>query len=143
MIEEFISNSQEETENFARKFALKIGFQPVAILLKGNLGSGKTAFSRGFIRALTGDENLTIASPTFLISYSYKAKNGLEIRHMDLYRLKKQEEIFDLDIENAFENCITLIEWPEILEGITPKEHIQIQFEYIDENRRKIMISRN
>ncbi len=140
MKEEFISNSQADTENFAKKIAKLIANKPCTILLKGNLGAGKTAFSRGFIKEICDDENLIVSSPTFVISYSYKAKNGVEVRHLDLYRLNKPSDIYDLDIEYAFENCITLIEWPEILSGQEPKEYYLVEFEYLSENQRKINI---
>jgi len=93
---------------------------PDAILLDGDLGAGKTTFSRGFVRNKLGASNEAITSPTYLLSnsYSYESNETMkEIKHMDLYRLSGNcsYEFSPLDLPFAFTQCISLIEWPNRL----------------------------
>jgi tRNA threonylcarbamoyladenosine biosynthesis protein TsaE len=93
------------------------------ILLDGDLGAGKTCFSRGFIRGRTGHgsdtENVRVTSPTYLLSNTYPLEeDGINIHHMDLYRLSSDglnDLAAVLDIDNAFTNGICLVEWPSRL----------------------------
>jgi tRNA threonylcarbamoyladenosine biosynthesis protein TsaE len=94
------------------------------ILLDGDLGAGKTCFSRGFIRGRTGrrggdttDSYIRVTSPTYLLSNSYPLEDGINIHHMDLYRLSSGglNDLAVLDIENAFTSGICLVEWPSRL----------------------------
>ena len=85
-------------------------------LLDGDLGAGKTTFSRGFIRARSGYTG-RITSPTYLLTNEYRTSEDDKIFHIDLYRLNggDEEELRVLDLENVFENGIALVEWPERL----------------------------
>jgi tRNA threonylcarbamoyladenosine biosynthesis protein TsaE len=93
------------------------------VLLDGDLGAGKTCFSRGFIRGRTGHgsdtENVRVTSPTYLLSNTYPLEeDGINIHHMDLYRLSSDglnDLAAVLDIDNAFTNGICLVEWPSRL----------------------------
>jgi len=97
------------------------------ILLNGDLGAGKTCFSRGFIRGRTGLENERVTSPTYLLSNSYSVDGGTtKIYHMDMYRLSgSEDDLASLDLENVFTNGISLIEWPERLSK-KPLERLDI-----------------
>jgi tRNA threonylcarbamoyladenosine biosynthesis protein TsaE len=100
-----------------------------AILLSGDLGAGKTHFARAFINALTPAAE-EVPSPTFTLVQTYVAEAGgqpVEIWHFDLYRLKSPEESYELDIEEAFAEGIVLVEWPDRLGGLTPREHLEIR----------------
>ncbi len=88
------------------------------IALKGDLGAGKTTFARGFIRARGGTEE--VPSPTFTLVQVYELTSAA-IWHFDLYRLKSPEEAWELDIEEAFAEGISLIEWPERLGPLLPR----------------------
>jgi tRNA threonylcarbamoyladenosine biosynthesis protein TsaE len=92
--------------------------------LEGDLGSGKTALARAFIRSLVGDEE-EVPSPTFTLAQVYDYDNGT-IWHFDLYRLEKAEDALELGIEDAFADGISLIEWPERLAGWLPKERLTV-----------------
>jgi tRNA threonylcarbamoyladenosine biosynthesis protein TsaE len=94
------------------------------ILLDGDLGAGKTCFSRGFIRGRTGrrggdtiDSYIRVTSPTYLLSNTYPLEDGINIYHMDLYRLSSSglNDMAVLDIKNAFTDGICLVEWPSRL----------------------------
>src|SRR5947208_6069553 len=93
------------------------------IALKGELGAGKTSFARAFIRARGGDE--AVPSPTFTLVQVYELPDG-PIWHIDGYRLRDPEEAWELDIEDAFRDGVSLIEWPERLGPLVPARRLEI-----------------
>ena len=93
--------------------------------LSGPLGSGKTTFARSFIGARLGANEVPI--PTFTLVETYQPESGPAIWHFDLYRLETPEDAYELGIEDAFADGIALIEWPERLGGLMPREHLQIE----------------
>lgn len=95
--------------------------------LSGALGSGKTCFARAFILARLGPRE--VPSPTFTLVEAYESDRGPTIWHFDLYRLEKPEEAYELGIEEAFADGIALIEWPERLGSLLPREHLGIVLE--------------
>lgn len=137
MYKEYKINNLEDTKKLAEEIADKINLGEV-ITLKGTLGAGKTFFTNCFINYLMKKNNLKeveVASPTFNIVKEYQL-NDYSIYHFDLYRLKNQNELYELDIENCFENGITLIEWPEIAEDIIYNIAIEIEIEIQPDNSR-------
>ena len=93
--------------------------------LQGALGSGKTSFARAFIRALgEGDEE--VPSPTFTLVEIYAFAGKPPVWHFDLYRLDSPEEAWELGIEEAWSEGISLIEWPERLGPLLPAEHLML-----------------
>ena len=131
---ESITKSTEETKRLAFELAKKIPIGST-VALYGDLGSGKTTFSKYFVEGL-GLKN-RVQSPTFVVARKYGYVN-----HVDLYRLTSEEEARDIGIEEMLvdKNMITLIEWPEIINNLLPEDSVKIYFEYIDENTRKIAI---
>ena len=117
--------SFEESIAFARGVANKV--QPGSVIaLKGDLGSGKTFLAKHFISGLMGRE-IQVTSPTFQLLQIYQAID-YDIFHYDLYRLKNMNEIFELGIEDALNGKnICIIEWPEIIWDILPKETMVIE----------------
>jgi tRNA threonylcarbamoyladenosine biosynthesis protein TsaE len=92
--------------------------------LEGDLGSGKTALARAFIRTLAGDDE-DVPSPTFTLAQIYDFDGGT-IWHFDLYRLEKAQDALELGIEDAFAEGISLIEWPDRLGGWLPVERLTV-----------------
>ena len=104
------------------------------IALKGELGAGKTSFARAFIRARGGDDD-EVPSPTFTLVQIYELP-GATIWHFDLYRLRDPEEAWELGIEDAFRDGISLIEWPERLGALLPARRLEIALELSAAGRR-------
>jgi tRNA threonylcarbamoyladenosine biosynthesis protein TsaE len=103
------------------------------IALTGDLGAGKTHFARGFIQALAPDVG-EVPSPTFTLVQSYAARTDsgpVEIWHFDLYRLKSAEEAYDLAIEEAFAEGVSLIEWPGKLGSLLPSRRLDVVLEIL------------
>ncbi len=103
------------------------------ILLEGDLGAGKTTFAGQIINAMSTKE-MQVTSPTFNIISVYEFDNK-EIWHFDLYRITNKMELFEIGIEEAFENAISIIEWPQIAMDLIPKEHIHIELKISQENQ--------
>lgn len=118
------TDSEHETIEAARDFAITLRPRDI-VLLKGDLGVGKSVFSRGVIRTLTGDEHLDVPSPTFTVVQTYDAPKA-EIYHFDLYRLKSPEELYEIGWEDALSGGILLIEWPDKLGYLKPKTFIEV-----------------
>ena len=123
---QFLSQSEADTLSFAKEFAKTLKGDEI-IALWGTLGMGKTVFARGIIQALTGRQE-EVPSPTFTLLQTYETPKG-EVFHFDFYRLKNAQEAYEIGIEDAFENGISLIEWPEKIGKLLPKRAIHIHFE--------------
>ncbi|MDD2435730.1 MAG: tRNA (adenosine(37)-N6)-threonylcarbamoyltransferase complex ATPase subunit type 1 TsaE [Bacilli bacterium] len=109
-------------------------FPNMIICLNGELGSGKTVFTKGFANALAVSEVIT--SPTFTVIKEYKGE--LSLYHMDVYRLNGNTE--GIGIEEYFnKNGIVVIEWADTIKDILPEERIDIKFVVLDENKRVII----
>lgn len=97
------------------------------VALAGALGTGKTTLARAFIRARAGAGE-EVPSPTFTLVQAYDAAPAT-IWHFDLYRLERPEESFELGLEDALAEGITLIEWPERLGGLLPRRRLDVVLE--------------
>jgi tRNA threonylcarbamoyladenosine biosynthesis protein TsaE len=95
------------------------------IALSGGLGAGKTSFARAFIRARPGGADVTeVPSPTFTLVQIYDL--APPVWHFDLYRLTRPEDVWELGLEEALAEAITLIEWPERLGNLLPVSRLDI-----------------
>lgn len=133
-----ITHSEEETAALAQKLASSIeAGKPV--LLHGNLGMGKSVFARALIRTLCGDDDLEVPSPTFTLVQTYETPENL-IWHFDLYRLKDPDEVYELGWEEALEDGIILVEWPEKLGSLIPANVMKINFSANEQEPSKRVI---
>ena len=131
----------KELEVFGNKFALELDKGDL-IILSGDLGSGKTTFVRFVIQSLYKKNKIKspkkIRSPSYPILITYPLQY-YEIFHYDLYRIKKINELIELDIYENFQNSITFIEWPNIiLENLSNQNYYKIDFEIKNQNSRYI-----
>ena len=134
------TKSPEETYETGMEIAKHLGTGSV-IALYGDLGSGKTQLVKGICKGLGADQ--TVNSPTFIIVNEYTAADFPKIYHFDLYRLKTQDEILQMGFaEYINTGNITLIEWPEHVEDILPKDTIKIHLAHTsaNENERWIKV---
>lgn len=126
----FISKCENDTINFAMKFAKDLKKGDI-VVLTGELGCGKTKFTQGVLKYF-GLEN-EISSPTFTIVNEYK-NDDINIYHFDVYRLEDCDEFYAIGGEDYFEDGICIIEWGELIEDILPKKHIKISFKKLESN---------
>ncbi len=144
-----ITKSSIETQKVGEDFAKEIlasGLKnsAVVLVLRGDLGAGKTTFLQGFAKGLGIKEN--ILSPTFIVMkrfkiYDLRFKN---FYHIDCYRLKDEKDLEVLDFEEIISNPqnIVAIEWPEKISQILPKDTILIKFDHLKKDKRALTISR-
>lgn len=110
------------------------------IALWGGLGMGKTVIARGVVRALLGPEE-EVPSPTFTLVQPYDGPD-FPLYHFDLYRLNDPEEAYELDIEDAFAEGLSLIEWPERLGHLLPARRLDLRLSPGGgENERRVGLS--
>ncbi len=123
-------NSLAQTNELASKIAASLK-APALITMSGDLGAGKTTFTKGFAKALNISQ--TITSPTFTILKSYE-ENGVTLHHVDAYRLEGISQ--DLGFEEVFEEeAYCVVEWFEYIEYALPKERLHISISLDGEDR--------
>lgn len=111
-------------------------FPNMIICLNGELGSGKTMFTKGFAQALGIKDNIT--SPTFSIIKEYDGE--LPLYHMDVYRL--DGDTSGVNIEEYYnKGGVVIIEWADTIKDILPKERLDIKIKVLDENKRILVIT--
>lgn len=120
----FISHNENETKEIASKLASKLDRGDI-IVLSGDLGSGKTKFTEGFLSNWGLEDE--ISSPTFTIVNEHK-KDDTNIYHLDVYRLADMGEFYSIGGTEYFTNGICVIEWGELIEDILPQNYIKISF---------------
>lgn len=132
------SRNERETIELAQNIESE-KFENMVICLEGDLGSGKTVFTKGFASSLGIEE--TITSPTFNIIKEYPNKE-MDLYHMDVYRLDGNKD--EVGIEEYFnKGGVTIIEWADMIKDILPEERLEIRFRILDdeEDTRVIVIT--
>ena len=130
-------HSEADMIAFGRNFAANLS-APAVIELIGDVGAGKTTFTRGLAAGLGIEE--PISSPSFTISRFYQGEK-YTLTHYDFYRLDDPGLMAD-DLAESIgdQNNITVIEWGESIADILPAEHYRISIRYIDENTREVNV---
>lgn len=128
-----VARTIEETIELAQNIESE-KFEGMVICLNGDLGSGKTVFTKAFASAMAIEE---ITSPTFNIVKEYEGE--LPLYHMDMYRT--DGKVDSLGLEEYFDKGgVTIIEWAEMIEDHLPKERLEISFKIVDENTRVLVL---
>jgi len=127
-------NSEKNTEKLAHIIASEV-FPGMIIGLSGDLGSGKTTFTKYLAKAMGINDNLN--SPTFTILKTYKGK--LNLYHMDVYRLEDIGYDYELD-DYIYGDGVSVIEWYPYIQTMLPKEFLSLKFFFINESSRDVYI---
>lgn len=126
------THTELETLEFAQKLAILLRPGDV-VTLEGDLGAGKTTFTKGIAQGLGVKRH--VSSPTFTIIKEYEGE--LPLYHMDVYRLEYSDE--DIGFEEYFNgDGITVVEWAHFIEEFLPEERLTIKINYLDEHKREI-----
>ena len=141
MQEEILNLDLEGLKKFCKDVSVKLKKGDIVCLF-GDLGSGKTTFSRYLINSIYQNQNKEppniIKSPSFPILLTYEL-NDFEIYHYDLYRVSKNSELIHLNLYEELDNSITLLEWPGmILNSLQNYNYFSINFDILDENTRSL-----
>ena len=149
MQRKIITNSASQTQKLGEKLAKEIftfgGSSSTVLGLEGDLGGGKTTFLQGFAKGLGVKEK--ILSPTFVILKRFQF-NNLAIKqfnnfyHIDCYRISNAKEVLGLGFKKIISDPknIVAVEWSERIKKILPKSAIIIKFNFVDKNKREIVI---
>ena len=139
------TSSSRETKALGASFASRISFLPrrraLVIALFGDLGSGKTTFVQGFLKAMGARGN--IASPTFVLMKRYAPKkSGKVMYHLDLYRIRRPSELAALRVSELFRDPrnIILIEWAERAGRTLPRGAHRVRFFHEAGGKRRIVL---
>ena len=132
-----IIKSENEMLKFGEKFVKDLAF-PAVIQLIGDVGAGKTTFTRGLAKGLGVSEPVT--SPSFVISKRYAGKK-VDLIHYDFYRLD-DPGIMAEDLADSLseENAVVVVEWGGDVEGLLPENHIKIEIKLLDDGTREVIL---
>ncbi len=134
-----INFSLKNINEAAKTFLQLVGDRKV-IALHGKMGAGKTTFVHAICDAL--NVNDTVSSPTFSIINEYNAAEGMVIYHLDLYRLKNEQEAINAGVEDClYSGNLCLVEWPEITPKLLPDDTAHCYLSVSGEKERKLVIS--
>lgn len=124
------------TESHTQRLAQLLAEDAAAgdcICLRGDVGAGKSFFSREFIRAMYGDPCMSVPSPTYLLQNIYDDIEGPPVHHFDLYRLDRALDLQRIGWAQSVKEAICLVEWPDVLGDQLPTEHLDISLSIIEQ----------
>ena len=128
--------NEAETQSLAKQIGDILEVKDF-VALRGDLGAGKTSFSRSLIRSL-GQDDQDVPSPTFTLVQFYELPK-FTLWHFDLYRIKHPEEIYELGWEDACHEGVVLTEWPENLGNLIPEDRIEIEIFFTGKDEERIV----
>ena len=136
---EFVTHSAEETIALGRELAAMLT-PPKLVLLRGDLGAGKTTLVKGIAAALDAAAEDDVTSPTFTLIHEYRAPE-VTLYHIDLYRVDTPRQLETLGLDDLIaDNSILLIEWGEKFSRFERERDVEISLERIEENERKVLV---
>ena len=132
----YITQNYSETENVAFELAQKLPYGSV-IAMFGDLGAGKTAFTRGFARGM--GIGCDVSSPTFALGNEYRG-NGKTLYHFDMYRISGWDDLYSTGFFDYLdEGASLIIEWSENIEAVLPENHIRVTINKTDNINERII----
>jgi tRNA threonylcarbamoyladenosine biosynthesis protein TsaE len=136
----FTTHSPEETVDLGRKLAAMLE-PPKLVLLRGDLGAGKTTLVKGIAEAFHAATQEDVTSPTFTLVHEYRGPQA-SLYHIDLYRVDTPRELETLGLDDLIsEKSILLIEWGEKFPRFRDERDVEIALERVSENERKVTVS--
>ena len=144
----FESKSNSETIAIGRQIA-KLLIPPKFLILRGELGTGKTTLVKGIAEALDAADPDEVTSPTFTLIHEYEGKRTVDgkeqeiaLYHLDLYRIENERQLETLGLDElAFQDAIVLVEWGEKFPSVTKRRDGEILFEHAGGDARKITLT--
>jgi len=141
-MKEHTTRSPEETVELGRQLASQL-HSPMLVLLRGDLGAGKTTLVKGIAEGFHAAKQEDVTSPTFTLVHEYRAAKVI-LYHIDLYRIDTQKELDTLALDDLMDDdSILLIEWGEKFARFRDERDVEITFERVGENERRIAIKDN
>ncbi len=139
-VREFNTSSPEETIALGRELASLLT-PPKLVLLRGDLGAGKTTLVKGIAQGFEAASEDDVTSPTFTLIHEYRGPQAT-LYHIDLYRVDTQRELETLGLDDLMgESNILLIEWGEKFPRFQRERDVEIAIERIAENQRRLVVS--
>lgn len=136
-----ITRSADETIAFGRELAAQLA-PPKIVLLRGDLGAGKTTMVKGIAQAFQAAEQEDVTSPTFTLIHEYRGPE-VTVYHIDLYRIDTEKELATLAIDDLIDDrSVVLIEWGEKFERFRRERDVEITIARRGENEREITVAR-
>lgn len=128
-----LTASLEELETVASK-VIDMAKGATIIVFRGDLGAGKTTLIKNICKLLNVKDEVN--SPTFSLVNEYHRESGVTVFHFDFYRIEEEAEAFDMGCEDYFYSSnLCLIEWPEKIENLLPKDRVEVEINLNEENR--------
>lgn len=138
--QEFTTNSPEETVALGRRLAKDLA-PPRMVLLRGDLGAGKTTLVKGIAAGFDAASEEDVTSPTFTLIHEYRGPTA-NLYHIDLYRIDTARELETLGIDDLLAgNAVLLIEWGEKFARFVRERDVEIILERVGENERRVVVS--
>ena len=142
MTREFTSQSAEETIALGRELA-RLLRPPKLVVLRGDLGAGKTTLVKGIARGFQAASEEDVTSPTFTLVHEYRGPSA-KVYHIDLYRVETERELETLALDDLMSNnSVLLIEWGEKFARFRQERDVEVAIERISETERKIKVTSN
>jgi tRNA threonylcarbamoyladenosine biosynthesis protein TsaE len=135
---DFLSRSPEQTRRIGARLGAALQAGDV-ICLQGDLGAGKTTFVQGVAQGWGSQD--AVSSPTFIIVNVYRSGDQKQLFHLDAYRLESTLEAEELDLQSMQAQGALLIEWPERMERLIPRDHLWIKLEHMDQEERQMKVT--